>query len=149
MDEGMNHPNDPPEAWGEDESRVFVEFGQAVVPGREEIEGTLLDLLPVERNEPFVAVEIGTGAGWLSAAVLREFPEARMVGLDGSPAMLRAAGELLAPHGDRVRLSTRRTGARTPRDGDLPGGDRAPLSRTGSGRRGSETVGFGGVSVWR
>lgn len=103
MDEGMNYPDVPPGVWGEDESRVFVEFGQAMVPGREEIESTLLDLLPVERNESFVAVEIGTG--WLTAAVLREFPKARMTGLDGSPAMLRAAGELLAPYGDRVRLS--------------------------------------------
>jgi trans-aconitate methyltransferase len=43
-----------------------------------------------------VGVELGTGTGWLSAAVLREFPEARMVGLDGASQMLAKAGELLA-----------------------------------------------------
>lgn len=93
-----------PDAWGEGESRVFVEFGRAMVPGREEIERTILDLLPAAIDAPFVGVEIGTGTGWLCEAVLRTFPKARMVGLDGSPEMLRAAADLLAPHQDRVEL---------------------------------------------
>ncbi len=104
MDEGANFVGDAPRAWGEDESEAFVEFGRAMVPGREEIERTLLELIPAGRDEPFVGVEIGTGTGWLSAAVLREFPEARMIGLDGSPQMLRKARELLAPYGGRAEL---------------------------------------------
>jgi trans-aconitate methyltransferase len=51
-----------------------------------------------------LGVEIGPGAGWLSAAVLREFPEAGILGLDGSPEMLRTAAEVLAPHRDRAEL---------------------------------------------
>ena len=93
-----------PEVWGEDESKVYVEFGRAMVPGREEIERVFLDLIPAELDEPFVGVEIGTGAGWLSAAVLREFSKARILGLDGSPEMLKTAAELLAPYGDRAEL---------------------------------------------
>ncbi len=104
MDEGMNFIGDAPRAWGENESEVFVGFGRAMVPSREEIERTLLELLPAGRDEPFVGVEIGTGAGWLSAAVLREFSGARMIGLDGSPEMLRKTGELLAPYGERAEL---------------------------------------------
>ena len=104
MDEGTNPINEAPGAWGEDDSTIFVEFGRAMVPGREEIERTLLNLIPAEPDEPFLGVEIGTGAGWLSAAVLREFPKARIVGLDGSPEMLGAAAELLEPYGDRAEL---------------------------------------------
>ena len=104
MDRGTNRTNDAVEAWGEDESRAFVEFGRAMVPGREEIERTFLDLVPAEADEPFLGVEIGTGAGWLSAAVLCEFPKARIVGLDGSPQMLGTAATLLAPYGDRAEL---------------------------------------------
>ena len=104
MHEGTNRANEAPGTWGEDESKVFVEFGRAMVPGREEIERTILDLIPAENDAPFVGVEIGTGAGWLSAAVLREFPKARIVGLDGSTEMLRTAAELLAPYGDRAEL---------------------------------------------
>jgi SAM-dependent methyltransferase len=104
MDRGTNRTNDAPDTWGEDESRIFVELGRAMVPGREEIERTFLDLVPAEPDESFLSVEIGTGAGWLSAAVLREFPKARIVGLDGSPEMLRTATELLAPYGERAEL---------------------------------------------
>ena len=104
MDEGTNHANVASESWGEDESKVFVEFGRAMVPGREEIKRTFLDLIPAEPDEFFTAVEIGTGSGWLSAAVLREFPKARILGFDGSSEMLRTAGELLAPYQDRAGL---------------------------------------------
>lgn len=104
MDDGISRTGDVPGAWGEDDSRVFVEYGRAMVPGREEIERVLLDLIPAEPDEGFLAVEIGTGTGWLSAAVLREFPKARILGLDGSPDMLETAAELLAPYGDRVGL---------------------------------------------
>ena len=104
MDAGTNHANEASGVWGEDDSKVFVEFGRAMVPGREEIERTILDLIPAETDEPFLGAEIGTGAGWLSAAVLRKFPKARIVGLDGSPEMLRTAAGLLAPYGDRAEL---------------------------------------------
>ncbi len=104
MDDGTNRANDAPGAWGEDESKIFVEYGRAMVPGREEIERTILDLIPSGPDDPFSGVEIGTGAGWLSAAVLREFPKARMVGLDGSPEMLKTAAERLTPYGDRAEL---------------------------------------------
>ncbi len=104
VDKGTDFIGDAPRAWGENESEVFVEFGRAMVPGREEIERTLLELLPAGRDEPFVGVEIGTGTGWLSAAVLREFSGARIIGLDGSPEMLRKTRELLATYGERAEL---------------------------------------------
>jgi tRNA (cmo5U34)-methyltransferase len=104
MDEVMYLTGGGPEGWGEEESEAFVEFGRAMVPGREEMERTFLDLLPAERRERFVGVEIGTGTGWLSAAVLRGFPESRMIGLDRSPRMLRKARDLLAPYLERVDL---------------------------------------------
>ena len=104
MGEGEDRSAGGPETWGEQESRVFVEFGRAMVPGREEIERTFLDLIPAQPEEPFLAVEIGTGSGWLSAAVLREFSKARILGLDGSPAMLKSAVQLLGHYGDRAEL---------------------------------------------
>lgn len=104
MDSDTNYPHSSPDAWGEDESEVFVEYGRAMVPGREEIERAILDLIPAEPEEPFLGVEIGIGTGWLSAAVLRRFTQARMLGLDGSTVMLKIASERLAEYKDRVEL---------------------------------------------
>ena len=55
-------------------------------------------------DEPPGAELIGAGSGWLSAAVLREFPKARIIGLDSSPKMLTTAAELLGRYGDRAEL---------------------------------------------
>lgn len=104
VDVDSNSPGETPKGWDEEESEAFVEFGEAMAPGRGEIEQAFLKLLPAEREESFVGVEIGTGTGWLSAAVLREFPRARIIGLDGSPKMLREARETLTPYGDRAEL---------------------------------------------
>ena len=96
-----------PETWDEELSQAFTEFGLAMVHGREEIERTLLDLIPAEPAEPaepFLAVEIATGSGWLSAAVLREFSNARILGLDGSLQMLKKAAELLGHYAERAEL---------------------------------------------
>lgn len=90
--------------WQESDSKSFIELGKVFTPRRDEIEATLLDLIPAQPDEAFLAVELGTGAGWLSAAVLRRFPNARVLGLDGSPAMLEETRQTLAPFGDRFEL---------------------------------------------
>jgi tRNA (cmo5U34)-methyltransferase len=92
------------EGWLETDSELFANLGEVFTPGREEIERVLLEHVPAEQDEPFLAVDVGCGEGWLSEAVLREFPRARALALDGSPAMLRAAGELLAPFGERAEM---------------------------------------------
>ena len=76
-------------AWREADSQRFIELGQIYTPARDEIRETILDLIPAEQDEPFLAVELGMGSGWLSAAILERFPAARVMGLDGSPTMLR------------------------------------------------------------
>ena len=104
MDENMDFAGDGAGLWDEEESGAFVEFGRAMVPGREELERTLLGLVPAGCEETFVCVEIGTGTGWLSEAMLREFPRVRILGLDGSSQMLHRAGERLARYGARAEL---------------------------------------------
>jgi tRNA (cmo5U34)-methyltransferase len=90
--------------WQESDSRAFIDIGRVITPGREEIERTIVGLLPADPDDAFFAVELGCGAGWLSDAALRAFPRARVLALDPSEEMRRAAGELLAPHGSRVEL---------------------------------------------
>jgi tRNA (cmo5U34)-methyltransferase len=100
----MEPPHDSGIDWSEDASRHFIDLGRTYTPARDEIRDTILDLIPDERDEPFLAVELGVGEGWLSAAILERFPNARILGLDGSPTMLREAATRLQPFAGRFDL---------------------------------------------
>lgn len=100
-------PSNTPDAtatWHEADSQRFLELGAIYTPRRDEIREAFLDLIPAAQDEAFTGVELGIGQGWLTDAILRRFPQARMIGLDGSPTMLTAASNQLAVHGDRVTL---------------------------------------------
>lgn len=90
--------------WSEHDSAHFIEVGRIHIPNRDEIQQTILDLIPAAPDEPFLAVELGVGGGWLSAAILERFPAARILGLDGSQAMLRETQTQLAPFAGRFEL---------------------------------------------
>ena len=100
----MESSNGADMPWSEADSRHFIERGQVHVPARDEIRETILELIPAEHDEPFLAVELGVGAGWLSEAILRRFPAARVLGLDGSPMMLRETENTLRPFAGRFEL---------------------------------------------
>lgn len=91
-------------AWSEEDSERFITLGRIYTPRRDEILAAFLDLIPAEPAEPFTGVELGIGAGWLTEGILRRFPNARMVGFDGSDAMRATAARLLASYGDRAEI---------------------------------------------
>ncbi len=90
--------------WSEADSRRFIERGQIHIPLRNEIQETILDLIPAEPDESFLAVELGVGSGWLSESILERFPAARVLGLDGSPTMLRETDDRLRRFAGRFKL---------------------------------------------
>jgi 16S rRNA (cytosine1402-N4)-methyltransferase len=65
---------------------------------------TLEVLAPALAAPGSVVVDATLGLGGHSEALLREFPEARLIAVDRDPAALRLAGERLAPFGDRATL---------------------------------------------
>ena len=80
MEEYENRSAGRSETWGEDESRVFVEYGRAMVPGREEIERTILDLIPAEPDEKLrgqVDAALAAEEGMASERRYREADEAK------------------------------------------------------------------------
>jgi 16S rRNA (cytosine1402-N4)-methyltransferase len=65
---------------------------------------TLEVLAPALVAPGAVVVDATLGLGGHSEALLREFPEARLIAVDRDPAALRLAGERLASFGDRATL---------------------------------------------
>jgi len=90
--------------WSEADSLRFIQQGQIFTPARDEIQTAILDLISAERDDSFLAVELGIGGGWLSEAILQRFPGSRVVGLDGSPTMLETAGTRLEQYRNRLDL---------------------------------------------
>ena len=90
--------------WSEETSRAFVDTGEVYTPRRGEMLATFLDLIPAEPGDAFTGVELAPGAGWLTNGILSRFPHARMIGLDGSPAMLEATRSTLGANVDRADL---------------------------------------------
>jgi tRNA (cmo5U34)-methyltransferase len=102
----MDNPEPQNEgAWDEDDSATFRAVGAVAVPDREEQLATLLCLLPFRTDEEFTAVDLGSGEGALSAALLRCFPSASVVALDGSASMRSATQAALAPFGTRATVA--------------------------------------------
>jgi tRNA (cmo5U34)-methyltransferase len=88
-----------PETWSLSDTEVFVRYGDACVPRREEQIAVVCDLLsgiPV----PHV-LDLCCGEGRLSQEYLRRSPEGRVTVLDGSAEMLSLASRRLAAFGDR------------------------------------------------
>jgi tRNA (cmo5U34)-methyltransferase len=92
--------------WQEADSALFVEMGRVMIPRRDEIERTIVDLVPAQEEDAVTFVDIAAGAGWLTRAILERFPNARAVVLDASDTMLEEAAQQLA--GDRERVTYQR-----------------------------------------
>ncbi len=93
-----------PRDWGEDTSRVFIDYGHYFVPDREQLMGTLCALVPLSEL-PFNILELGCGAGLLVRSLLDCFPQATVYGYDGSPAMLDHARRELAHYGKQFQTA--------------------------------------------
>ena len=75
--------------WDENNSRSFLDYGRYFVPEREQQIGLIGDLIPPPVGAPGGAlpVELCSGEGLLSRALLERFPACRMLALDGSAEM--------------------------------------------------------------
>lgn len=86
--------------WDESTSQAFLDYGRYFVPERQTQIETLCRLIP-DSPGPLQILEVCCGEGLLAEAVLERLPQAHLLGLDGSPAMLGQAGQRLARFGDR------------------------------------------------
>jgi tRNA (cmo5U34)-methyltransferase len=102
--EAAGTPNANPNSWTETDSRDFIDLAEIAVPARDEQSETLLALVPAERDDAFVLVDICAGEGLLCEQVLQTYPNSRVVALDGSDLMRRRAASRLGPYGERAEI---------------------------------------------
>jgi tRNA (cmo5U34)-methyltransferase len=89
----------------EDDSHAYLSVAPSAVPRRREQLTTLLTVVPFAPSESFRIVELGSGDGRLSAALLESFPRATLVALDGSLSMRAATEARTAAFGNRARVA--------------------------------------------
>lgn len=92
------------EGWTEGDSLQFLSHSEVVTPSRPEVMAMFSALVPFERDERFVTVELCPGGGELAEQLLMAFPQMTYLGLDGSEVMLNATRARLRSFGDRVEL---------------------------------------------
>ena len=93
------------EAHFDEESHVYDEVIERIIPGYVEQNVALLDAIPLETDARFLAADLGIGTGCLAALVLERFPNADLVGYDISSGMLEKSARALSTYGARVRLA--------------------------------------------
>ncbi len=86
------------------EAAAYDRTVRASMPGYSELHRTLVRGIPFLPTRSFRVLELGVGTGTLTAAVLRTFPHARVMGLDVSPRMIALARRRLRSYRDRVEL---------------------------------------------
>jgi tRNA (cmo5U34)-methyltransferase len=92
-----------PQGWSEENSNTFIDFGRYFIPERESQLDMLCRLVPDQPNPPTL-VELCCGEGLLAEALLRRFPQARLIAFDGSSTMLNKARQRLESFGSHFQL---------------------------------------------
>jgi tRNA (cmo5U34)-methyltransferase len=95
---------EPRRTWDEDSSRTFLDYGRYFVPERDRQLTIIGDLIPLP-PEGALLVELCSGEGLLSRALLERFPACRVLALDGSAEMRQATRATCAAHAARLTVA--------------------------------------------
>jgi tRNA (cmo5U34)-methyltransferase len=90
--------------WDEDNSRQFIDYGRYFVPERERQIALIGDLIPSPPDGALL-VELCSGEGLLSRALLERFAGCRMLALDGSAEMRERTRETCGAAAERLTVA--------------------------------------------
>jgi tRNA (cmo5U34)-methyltransferase len=82
--------------WTQQESDTYRALAQVAVPARSEQIAALLTLVPFSTDDAFHVVELASGEGRLSHAVLDAFPQATLLALDYEASMQQETASRIA-----------------------------------------------------
>lgn len=87
--------------WTSKESDIYRQLSAIAVPARADQIATLLSLLPFNKDDTFHTVELASGEGRLSHAILDAFPNATVLALDFEDSMRTETASRLAQFSGR------------------------------------------------
>ena len=74
-------------------------------PNRSKMVQIALEVLPFTRTTALRAIDLGIGTGYFTECFLNKFPNSRVLGIDGAPAMIELAKARLKPSESRVEFA--------------------------------------------
>lgn len=104
-------------------AQTYDRARRQLVPGFDDFYGTVLDLIPHERDAAIRILDLGAGTGLLTALLAQAFPRAAFTLVDISEAMLERARQRFAAEPARFRFRALDFG-----EGPLPGTYEAVVS---------------------
>ncbi|MEM9950715.1 MAG: class I SAM-dependent methyltransferase [Chloroflexota bacterium] len=90
--------------WTQQDSDLYRQLSAIAVPARAEQLATLLTLIPFAEDEAFRVVELASGEGYLSSAILKAFPKAQVIALDYEATMREATEKRLSSYKGRYEI---------------------------------------------
>lgn len=88
--------------WNDSDTVQFLKFGKAYIPDRDRLGEIFATLINIKKKKDFTFVDICSGGGWLTEALLTKFPQSKAIALDGSELMLKQMSERLNNLEDRI-----------------------------------------------
>ena len=86
------------------DARDYDQSRRGLIPCFDDFYGTVVQVLPFDRDDHVQFLDLGAGTGLLSQMLLEGFPNGTVTLLDASDAMLAQARERLAGFQDRTRF---------------------------------------------
>jgi len=90
--------------WTQSDSELYRQLSAIAVPARAEQLATLLTLIPFAEDDSFKVVELASGEGHLSAAILEAFPDATVLSLDFEETMRETTSKRLSAYDGRFSI---------------------------------------------
>lgn len=75
-------------------------------PNRHKMVDVALEILPLERESSFTALELGSGTGYFTKRFLEYFPNSKIIAVDGADSMINIAKERLGKLTERIDFRT-------------------------------------------
>lgn len=91
--------------WSQETSELYRQLSAIAVPARAEQVATLLSLIPFSADEAFRVVELASGEGYLSQAILTTFPQATVLALDFEESMREKTRQRLSDFTSRFEVA--------------------------------------------